>query len=79
MTNHLIIRLEKISSSFFEKDEYYLENDIIEEYSVFTDDILIAKFWMSNHYRSSIQTFIPVATNELTFILQEMKARSFKR
>jgi hypothetical protein len=81
-TNRLqrvIIQPQRSFGTYYEKDEYDLLYDIVEEYRVYFDNLPIASFWVCNNYEDSIQLHTPMDLEILQYIISEMETRSLKK
>ena len=77
----LIIKLDREFFTTYNHDteEFALPHDRVEEYSVYYKENIVAKFWLSNTFKDSIQLFVPMDVDVIEYIFGEMKNRSFQK
>jgi hypothetical protein len=77
--NQLSIKLARITASYFDKGEFALEHDRLEEYVVIKNNVVVATFWISNYTEDQFICHTTLTISEISFILQEMGVRKIKK
>jgi len=77
--SNLIIKWNGTKITGYEKDEFYIPHDSIDEYYVMYQEDILAKFWICNNYPSAVHFLVPLDVYIVRHILYLITTREYSK